>query len=267
MRIFAFSGPSLTPDDRSAFANIIWLPPAQAGDLLSLKAVRGDRVCLIDGYFDHRPSVRHKEILYLLARGVSIFGAASMGALRAAEMRSVGMRGVGAIYRGFADSRLTGDDEVALVHGPEEWDWKALTLPLVDCRAAIHRALRTRFLDSHEARLILFAATMQHFSEREWSLVLRESSLPVSRQLEIDLWVAENCVSQKRLDALACIEAAIAVDLNAVAAPEMIWTSLVTALARERGLNPDQMRQLEAAHQPTLSVPFSGKDGGTEPIV
>lgn len=266
MRVFAFGGPSLTPDDRAAMADIIWLPPAQAGDLLALKATSGDRVCLIDGYFDHRPSVRHKEILYLLARGMTVFGAASMGALRAAEMRSLGMRGVGAIYRGFADGRLTGDDEVALVHGPEEWGWKALTLPLVDCRAAVHRALRAQFIDSCEARLILSAAASQHFSEREWSLVLQETSLSPSRQQEIRLWIADNCISQKRLDALACIEAAIAENTNTVAAPKMIWTSLVTALAQERGLNPDRMRRLEAVPPPSVSVPISERGGETKPI-
>ena len=63
MRIIAFAGPSLSEADRAAFAGIEWRPPAQAGDLLRLE--RGDRptVSLIDGYFDHRPAMRHGETL------------------------------------------------------------------------------------------------------------------------------------------------------------------------------------------------------------
>ena len=58
---------------------------------------------LIDGYFDGVPAVAHKEILWALDQGIRVLGAASMGALRAAELAPFGMEGVGAIWRDYAD--------------------------------------------------------------------------------------------------------------------------------------------------------------------
>ena len=78
---------------------------------------------LIDGLFDASPAVRHKELLQLMARGVPVIGAASMGALRAAELAPFGMIGVGRIFTAYAAGALVGDDEVALLHGPEELGW------------------------------------------------------------------------------------------------------------------------------------------------
>ncbi|MEJ0097006.1 MAG: TfuA-like protein [Bauldia sp.] len=44
---------------------------------------------LVDGVFENVASVWHKEILYALSEGVQVFGAASMGALRAADVRTL----------------------------------------------------------------------------------------------------------------------------------------------------------------------------------
>ena len=73
---------------------------------------------LIDGYFEWTLSVWHKEILWALTRGVHVFGAASVGALRAVELERYGMRGVGEIFRAYRDGELEDDDEVAVVHIP-----------------------------------------------------------------------------------------------------------------------------------------------------
>ena len=66
------------------------------------------------------PTVWHKEILWAMAQGIHVFGAASIGALRAAELDAFGMRGIGRIYEAFRDGVLEDDDEVAVLHGPEE---------------------------------------------------------------------------------------------------------------------------------------------------
>jgi hypothetical protein len=241
MTIIAFAGPSLAAADRAAHPDVDWRPPAEAGDLLRLRAAEGDVVCLIDGYFDHLPSIRHKEILLLLSRGISILGASSIGALRAAEMHSLGMIGVGPIYRAFASGRLCGDDEVALVHAPEDWDWKALSLPLVDCRADLHRAVRSRFVEPGEAREALNAAKSIHYADRDWQRLLGETSLSAMRQKAILDWVEALGISQKRLDALACVDAAKKRKFRKQPAPSMVRTSLLDALARECGLTPEEL--------------------------
>ena len=52
--------------------------------------------------------------------GIHVYGAASIGALRAAELDAFGMRGIGRIYEDFREGVLEDDDEVAVLHGPEE---------------------------------------------------------------------------------------------------------------------------------------------------
>lgn len=240
MRIVAFAGPSLLPSDRDSFPGVEWRPPAEAGDLLELCANReATAVCLIDGYFDHRPAARHKEILLLLARGIPILGASSIGALRAAEMDRLGMVGVGRIYRAYADGRLTGDDEVALVHGPREWDWRALSVPLVDARATLCRALRERVLSHPEARAVLLAAAQVHYVERSWDTLLDGAPLPAAKLQRMKAWLRAGEVSQKRIDARACIAAALAGGIVVRPRPAMVRTYFLDALARERGVAVD----------------------------
>lgn len=241
MTVIAFAGPSVAAADRVAHPDVYWRPPAEAGDLLRLRATEGDVVCLIDGYFDHRPSVRHKELLLLLSRGIIILGASSIGALRAAEMDALGMIGVGPIYRAFASGRLCADDEVALVHAPEEWDWRPLSLPLVDCRANLHRGIRSRFLTPEEAREALHAAKSIHYADRDWQRLLGETSISALRQKAVIEWVDEFGISQKRLDALACVDAAKSGQSRKGPAPSMVRTSLLDALARECGLALEEL--------------------------
>ena len=47
----------------------------------------------------------HKEILFALSEGIDVYGAASMGALRAAELDAFGMRGIGDVYSAYAEGR------------------------------------------------------------------------------------------------------------------------------------------------------------------
>jgi hypothetical protein len=82
-------------------------PPVRHGDVLSIDAAAGDTVVIIDGAFFHAAAVRHKEILELLARGVRVVGAASMGALRAAELWRYGMIGVGDIFSKYAGGAIS----------------------------------------------------------------------------------------------------------------------------------------------------------------
>jgi hypothetical protein len=201
-----FAGPSLPAALRTADPMLGWHPPAAAGDLIRLLDDPPRSVCLIDGYFDSTPAVRHKEILLLMEAGVAMFGAASMGALRAAELDRFGMTGVGIVYRLYRSGRLEGDDEVALVHGPEELDWKPMTEPLVDVRATLAAAVRRGVLSPSAAASCLEAAISLHFSERSWSAILGLRQGPEGRELA--RWLRDGAVRLKQRDALRCLAVA-----------------------------------------------------------
>lgn len=229
-----FAGPSLPAAARPA-GPFEWHPPAMAGDLIRLRDRPPARLCLIDGYFDSRPAPWHKELLALMARGTILFGASSMGALRAAELHRFGMVGIGAIFRAYRDGRLSGDDEVALIHATEALDWAPLTVPMVELRATLIAACRSRLLEGATARRLRSLLHEIHFSDRDWPAMekacLAESLVdaPIFRRLQA------MHVPVKRRDALACLTAARDWTDPARLCPAPPDTVFIRRLAEEAG--------------------------------
>ena len=93
-----FSGPTLSRADvQRLSSNVVWHPPAIAGDLLQAQRQGFKHIILVDGQFGKAASVWHKEIIYLLAKGIHITGIASLGALRAIECQPYGMKAHGQV--------------------------------------------------------------------------------------------------------------------------------------------------------------------------
>src|SRR5690606_21349819 len=175
MKRVAFIGPSLPVEDRGAYAGRIELrPPARKGDLIDAMRDGAEVIGLADGLFEYSPSVWHKEILYCISRGVIVAGAASMGALRAAECDRYGMIGIGAIYDDFRSGRRNADADVAVLHAPAELGHAALTLALVDVDATADAMLAAGRIDETEANALRDTARRLHFRDRSWRTLLAE---------------------------------------------------------------------------------------------
>ncbi|MFF3404323.1 TfuA-like protein [Streptomyces sp. NPDC002659] len=174
-RIFVFLGPSLPAQERQMWArdpSMQVLPPVAAGDLLRLPAQAGDVVGIADGLFRGQAPVRHKEILHLLDRGVRVHGAASMGALRAAELEAFGMVGHGRIFRDYRAGTLVADDEVALLHGTAEEDYQPYTEALVNVRHALAGAVAVGIISTRVAEAVIAAGRRLPFTERTRHAIL-----------------------------------------------------------------------------------------------
>src|SRR5205823_2149810 len=109
-----------------------------------------------------------KEILFALASGVHVIGASSMGALRAAELHTFGMVGVGAIFEAFKMGAINADDEVALVHGSAEEGYRALSEPLVNIRLGLARATLLGIIERAAHDDLLAAARKTFYAQRSW---------------------------------------------------------------------------------------------------
>src|SRR5215475_12843923 len=107
-----FAGPSLPPSLAPLFPALEWRPPLSQGDLFRAATEHPALIGVVDAYFERVATVWHKEILWAMAEGIHVYGAASIGALRAAELVDFGMQGVGAIFRHFQTTPLADDDEV-----------------------------------------------------------------------------------------------------------------------------------------------------------
>jgi hypothetical protein len=215
--IVIFAGPSLLKADR-AILDATYLPPASQGDVYKAALAGATVIGIIDGYFDGVASVWHKEVLYALHSGIHVFGAASMGALRAAELHQFGMVGIGSVFQSFRDGILEDDDEVAVYHGDEASDYVSLSEAMVDVRAIVCEAVRSCVLPEDFAAEIIRAAKSLHYRDRRWDDILALSELTESARERFLLWLQTNNRSLKRADAVALLRN-VAENRDALATP------------------------------------------------
>jgi hypothetical protein len=205
-----FVGPTLFADGVLLRSEFTWLPPAAAGDVYRVACKKPRAIGLIDGRFETVPSVWHKEILWALAKGIHVYGAASMGALRAAELDRFGMVGVGSIYDDFRRGILQDDDEVAVVHAPAELRYRPLSEAMVDIRATLAAAKSANVISQRTADALQRIAKDIFFKERNWDVLFAHAAnvgLPKLQLARLVRWLPANRVDRKRLDALSMIEA------------------------------------------------------------
>ena len=201
-----FAGPSIHGLNLKGTQDFVVLPPAACGDLLKAVWDGATTIGLVDGVFASERSVWHKEILVALSRGVRVLGASSMGALRAAECDVFGMEGIGQIYADYRDGRRTADSDVALLHSPQEMDYRPLTLALVDAEATIADLSACKRITADEAKVLTQAARALHFTERTWRRIADSAGLGAARIVS----EAGSCkVEQKKADALALVAAMV----------------------------------------------------------
>ncbi|OFX23192.1 MAG: hypothetical protein A2V77_11545 [Anaeromyxobacter sp. RBG_16_69_14] len=205
-----FLGPSLPAPDVQRLARCIVLPPARQGDVWRALALRPRVIALVDGVFESVPSVWHHEILDALDAGVAVFGGASMGALRAAELSRHGMVGVGRIFEWYRDGVLQDDAEVALLHAGPELGFRPLTLPLVNVRRAAEVAVAEGALAPRQGALLVRAAQRLHYGVRTWRRVVAAARLAGSARARLDVLLARGAPDLKADDARATIAAAAA---------------------------------------------------------
>ena len=208
MKPAVFVGPTLWDDAIQRSEDVAWLPPAREGDVYRITRERPAAIGLIDGRFETCPAVWHKEILWALAQGIPVYGSASMGALRAVELSRFGMIGVGAVYEKFRSGELQDDDEVALLHAPEDLGYRPLSEAMVDIRATLAAAKAAEIISPLTAESLINFAKSLFFKERTWTALLAHPSAPRTLRPELRRlarWLPDNMVEQKRRDALAMI--------------------------------------------------------------
>lgn len=174
MRLVMFNGPSLRPTDlddlreyaASRSVNLVSHPPVARHDLLKLldDKAPGTRVLIIDGEFGQNLAVSITEIRTYLRAGCYLAGASSMGALRAVECRTLGMRAHGWVAARYADGTIDADDEVALLFDPETLD--PVTIPLVNIRWLVGQFVANATLDPEGAEAAFATAASLHYRAR-----------------------------------------------------------------------------------------------------
>jgi hypothetical protein len=210
MRACVFVGPTLRPEDLPPDDQIVVLPPVAQGDVYRVAQGRPTAIGIVDGYFEGVLSVWHKELLWAMAEGIHVFGSASMGALRAAELHRFGMVGVGRIFEAYRDGELEDDDEVAVIHGPPESGYVALSEAMVNIRRTLDEAacdgLIAPATRDHLTRIAKDLFYHDRTSDRLLGCAAEQSVSPGELEALRD-WLPQGRVDQKREDALAMLDA------------------------------------------------------------
>ena len=217
MKPFIFIGPTITVDEALAQLDAIYLPPVKYGDVYRITQLyQPQTIGIIDGYFNQVPSVWHKEILWAMNQGVRVYGASSMGALRAAELQTFGMMGCGQIFEAYKkgilapyiDEAFEDDDEVAITHAPAELGYKALSEAMVNIRVTLAKAQQEQIIDLELRNTLTKSIKQQFYPERSYQAVLSfalQQGMSESQVTQLAHWIGINKTDQKKADAVTLL--------------------------------------------------------------
>ena len=133
-----FTGPSLSHVEARTLVKAEVCPPVRSGDLDCLSD--NTAVAIIDGVLEPGSVLSVGEVRRALRRGIKIWGAASLGALRAYQTTRDGMVGSGWVYKAYVSRRIQGTDEIGVIYDP--FSHRPLTVPLVNVRFCLHRLVK-----------------------------------------------------------------------------------------------------------------------------
>lgn len=228
--IIVFAGPSVFGLDEQ-FLNMFNLrAPAVCGDMYWAMEQNPKAIAIIDGMFSDIRSVWHKEILYALDAGIPVYGAASLGALRAAECCHFGMVGIGEIFEDYKNGLRISDGDVAVLHAPEELSYQPVTIALADAEKVISRI--EPLLDRNIFEQLSSAADKCHFQLRTWDVIAEQAQLSITDKQKLLSLLEEYGQSQKQSDALQLLKHLSEAQIDPV---ETSWTLQRTGFSeRER---------------------------------
>ncbi len=204
-KIIVFLGPSLDLESAEKILTAEYRPPAKRGDLITAAREGAEIIGLIDGVFHQESAVAHREILAALKGGIRVVGSSSMGALRAAEMDTLGMVGIGEIYRMYKSGELESDDEVALVFDPNSG--LSLSEPLINIRFTLIRAKESGIIDTAVHDALLDSARSLFYPKRTYRAIISGSgdAVDTATRKRFLAWVDTNTCDQKRNDAIEAL--------------------------------------------------------------
>jgi hypothetical protein len=189
VKIIVYAGLSLPFDeakeilDSTDDVEVIYKRPIQRGDLGQALKEHPDIIAIIDGVFHQNSAVGHKEILNVMKNGVKVYGASSMGALRASELDTLGMTGVGYVYTQYATGEVDSDDDVAVMLDSETLE--AISVPLINMKYVFTNAVSEGIITDEEKEELLKISKMTYYPQRNYAKTLSESDLDDAKKTEL----------------------------------------------------------------------------------
>ena len=181
VKIIIYTGLSLPFDEAKEILDthddveVIYRRPIQRGDLAQALKQHPDIIGIIDGVFHQNSAVGHKEILNVMKNGVKVYGASSMGALRASELDTLGMTGIGYVYNQYASGEVDSDDDVAVMLDSETL--QPLSEPLINMKYVFTNAVSEGIISDSQKDELLTITKKTFYPKRTYAKTLADSNL------------------------------------------------------------------------------------------
>lgn len=208
MKPVVYTGTSISHDDARKILDADYRPPVRRHDIRRLLNTPPEIIGIIDGVFFDSAAVAHREIIEAIKSGIIVVGGGSMGALRASELESYGMIGVGKVFEMYRNGIIEADDEVAVTFDAESNE--ALSIPLVNIRMTVESARDAGILDSGQGTAIIEIAQKLFYPDRNYQNIIFESLkagiIKDSEKKKLLDFIKTNEVDVKRQDAIMVLE-------------------------------------------------------------
>lgn len=181
MKIIIYTGLSIPFDEAKEILDshdnieVIYKKPIKRGDLGHDIKENPDIIAIIDGVFHQNSAVGHREILSVMKKGVKVYGSSSMGALRASELDTLGMEGVGYCYNEYASGNVTSDDDVAVMLDSDTLE--TISVPLISMNYVFTNAVNENILTQEEKDELIRITKETYYPKRNYAQTLSKSGL------------------------------------------------------------------------------------------
>lgn len=172
MKPVVYTGTSISHRDAKKILDAEYRPPVKRDDIRRLLLSSPEIIGIIDGVFFDSAAVAHREIIEALKSGITVVGGASMGALRASELETYGMIGVGKIYEMYKNGSLESDDEVAVTFDGETLE--PLSIPLVNVRMTVELGQEMGVLTKEQVSTVVDTTRKIFYPERNYRSIINE---------------------------------------------------------------------------------------------
>lgn len=205
-----YLGPSLGHEKARKILDADYRPPAKKGDFLRLIGLQNDVniVGLVDGLFlQDYPPTPIEVYQIAIKKNTLLFGAASLGALRAVELEKFGMIGIGKIFELYKKGKIHADDEVAVTFAQDKQTLQSEAM--IDIRFNLFVAQRKGILDEVTKRAIAKVAKSIYFPYRNYDDIIEQTKKlypELKSHLEsFRFYIQHNRQSLKERDAIKLI--------------------------------------------------------------
>lgn len=208
-KTLVFTGTSISHKDaKNILEGVTFKPPVFRGNVEKAVKEGYTLIGIIDGVFFSKSAVTHKEIVRAMEAGVTVVGGCSMGALRASELDTHGMIGVGKIYEWYRDGVIEDDDEVAVTTNPDTFE--PVSSPMVNIRETFMAACADEVIDKKGCELLTGLAKRTHYGERSYFGITKEASrkgmISEEKASELLIYCRDHERDIKREDAILVLE-------------------------------------------------------------